>query len=92
MEIEAKLLVPDPVTADRIRSAQAWGSGYELLPGVTIAVVDTYLDTDSMALHAAGYACRRRTVEGVIVMTLKALGGASQAIHRREELEQTLPP
>jgi len=90
MEIEAKFSVPNLETFDRLKESKQL-AGFALSPGQAKQVHDTYLDTEERLILAAGYACRkRRQPEGTLV-TLKGLGGAEGAIHRREELEIQLP-
>lgn len=90
MEIEAKFIIPDAATAEAILATDRWGS-FNLTAAETQQVKDTYVDTPDHRLRAAGYACRyRETGEGVLV-TLKSLGEAQDALHQREELEAHLP-
>jgi CHAD domain-containing protein len=90
MEIEAKFAVPDADTFQRLRTVKRL-AGFTIAAGKTREVHDTYLDTADRAILAAGYACRRRVQDDSILITLKGLGGAEGAIHRREELEVLLP-
>jgi inorganic triphosphatase YgiF len=89
-EIEAKFLVPEPGTADRIRALTRLGS-YALLEGREQSVTDDYFDTEDRALFAAGYACRRREMQDGILLTVKSVAGSDGAVHRREELEVKVP-
>ena len=90
MEIEAKFAIPDRDTFEQLRSVSRLND-YELSAGELTIVQDEYLDTAERALLAAGYACRRRNYPEGLVMTLKGLGSAAGAIHRREEYETRLP-
>jgi CHAD domain-containing protein len=90
MEIEAKFALPDEETFQRLRAADHL-AGFALSTGRVKEVRDTYLDTAGRLILAAGYACRRRELGDQVTMTLKGLGGAAGAVHRREELEVTLP-
>jgi CHAD domain-containing protein len=90
MEIEAKLAVPDIETFQRLQAADHL-AGLALSVGQVKQVHDTYLDTAGRVIRAAGYACRRREHAEEVTFTLKGLGGAEGAVHRREELEITLP-
>ncbi|NIV33229.1 MAG: CYTH domain-containing protein [Anaerolineae bacterium] len=90
MEIEAKFAVPDAVIFRRLQAVDRL-AGFVLSTGQTKQVHDTYLDTAERLILAAGYACRRREQEGEVLITLKGLGGAGGAVHRREELEVALP-
>jgi inorganic triphosphatase YgiF len=89
MEIEAKFIVPGLAIADRIRALSLLG-GYSLRPGHLQVIHDAYLDTPRRSLLSAGYACRRREGNGVVLVTLKGVTGVSGAVHRREELEVEL--
>ncbi len=90
MEIEAKFALPD---ADALRRLQAIDrlAGFALSTPQVKQMRDTYLDTFERAILSAGYACRRREREGQVVFTLKGLKGVDGAVHRREELEVSLP-
>ncbi len=89
-EIEAKFIVPDRPSYERVRALDRLG-GYALLDPRAQDVQDVYLDTPDRALLAAGYACRRRELGGAVVMTLKAVLSPPGEVHRREELEVSLP-
>lgn len=86
MEIEAKFIVPDRETFDRLQAAPAL-AGFAVGPGKDKPVQDTYLDTPARQVLAAGYALRQRRQPDGILYTLKGLGGAGGAIHLREEVE-----
>jgi len=90
MEIEAKFSVPDVEIFQRLRSTQELAE-YPLSAGQTKQVQDTYLDTEDRSILAAGYACRRREGREGTLITVKGLGGAEGAVHRREELELQMP-
>jgi CHAD domain-containing protein/transposase-like protein len=90
MEIEAKFTVTNPETFGRLQAADHI-AGLTLGPAKKTHVHDTYLDTTDRAILAAGYACRRREKGQSLLITLKSLGGVEGAIHRREELEISLP-
>ncbi|GAB4540954.1 MAG: hypothetical protein Kow0063_31330 [Anaerolineae bacterium] len=90
MEIEAKFCVPDEETYHRLRQANQV-AGYLLSAGQVKQVQDTYLDTEERVILAAGYACRRREQTGGTLVTLKGLGGAQGAVHRRHEVEIQMP-
>lgn len=89
-EIEAKLLIPDRKALEELKRCDRM-AGFELGPGTAHVVRDTYLDTRTRALLAAGFACRRREQEGRVIMTLKGTSTAGDAIHRRREMEVELP-
>jgi len=86
MEIEAKFTVPDPSVYWRLQTA-AHLAGYSLSTTQVKPVWDTYLDTKNQRILAAGYSCRRRATREGIVITLKSLGGAEGAVHRRRKYE-----
>ena len=89
MEIEAKFAVPDMATFQRLQ-AVAHVAGFSLSAHQVQQVHDIYLDTDDRLILASGYACRRRETESEVLITLKGLGRAEGAIHRRKELEISL--
>ena len=89
MEIEAKFAVPDEATSSKLKTVKKI-AGYALSPGKTKRVHDTFVDTPDRAILASGHVCRRREVDGQIVMTLKRGQTVEGAVHRREELEITL--
>lgn len=90
MEIEAKFVIPDPAVYWRLQTAMHL-AGYALSTQKVLDIRDTYLDTSKRHILTAGYSCRRRRLPEGIVMTLKSLGRADGAIHRRQEFETTLP-
>jgi CHAD domain-containing protein len=90
MEIEAKFAVPNAETFERLQAVKRLGA-FTLAAGQTKHVRDTYSDTADRTILAAGYACRRRVQDDGVLITLKGLGGAEGAVHRRDELEILLP-
>ena len=90
MEIEAKFVLPDMDTFQRLQTVDRL-AGFALSAGRVKQVRDTYLDTVGRLILSAGYACRRREQSEGILITLKGLGGAQGAVHRREELEVLIP-
>ncbi len=88
-ETEAKLLVADLVSFNRAKALRALGE-FALSAGQEVDVHDTYQDTPSRTLLAAGWALRTRERAGEILLTLKSLAPLSGVIHEREELEVTL--
>ncbi len=74
METEAKLLIPDGETRDRLSRCSA-AAGFSLQPVRALTVRDTYLDTKERMLLAAGFACRFREESGRCIVTLKSTGG-----------------
>jgi len=89
-EIEAKFIVPDRISYERVRVLERLGR-YSLLAPRVQDVRDEYLDTPDRALLSAGYACRRRELAGAVIMTLKSVLSQPGEVHRREELEVNLP-
>lgn len=55
-------------------------------------LTDHYMDTADGDILKGGYACRVRKKGEKWVVTLKGLGGADGAIHRREEYEMAVQP
>ncbi len=90
MEIEAKFALPDMDAFQRLQTVDCL-AGFTLSVGRVKQVRDTYLDTVGRLILRAGYACRRREESEGIRITLKGLGGAQGAVHRREELEMWIP-
>jgi inorganic triphosphatase YgiF len=91
VEIEAKFNVPDREVWQRLQALDRL-AGFDLVAGRVKRVRDIYLDTPDRHIFYAGYACRLRRQDDEYLITLKALGGAQDAIHRRQELEATVPP
>jgi CHAD domain-containing protein len=91
MEIEAKFVIPDPGITRRLKTLRRL-AGFRLGERRISRVLDTYLDTKDRSLMSAGVACRVRWHDdGQLLLTLKEMGGATGAVHRREELEILLP-
>ena len=90
MEVEAKFSIPDEQTYQRLLEATSL-AGYTLKEPALLQIHDRYVDTAEGAILAGGYACRIRQQNDLTYATLKGLGTASGAIHRREELEVELP-
>jgi len=90
MEIEAKWKVADADTLRRLCNLDHLAC-YDVLPGRTHEVHDTYLDSPDRRMLAAGFACRRREQGDAVRITLKGLGGSDGAVHRRAEHEMLLP-
>ncbi len=91
MEIEAKFVVPDPSVSRRLKLLRRL-AGFALGERKVSRVLDTYLDTKDRSLMMAGMACRvRRQSDGRLLLTVKGMGTATGAVHRREELEIPLP-
>jgi CHAD domain-containing protein len=90
LEVEAKFSVPDEQTYQRLLEVTSL-TGYTLEDPVLLRIHDRYADTVEGSILAGGYACRIRQQNDLTFATLKGLGAASGAIHRREELEVELP-
>jgi len=90
MEIESKFAVPDEATWLRLQSVEQV-AGYTLSAGELKQVHDTFMDTPAHEILSSGHVCRQREVDGQIVMTLKSKQQVVGVVHRREELEVTLP-
>jgi inorganic triphosphatase YgiF len=77
--------VPDPVVYWSLQTTDHL-AGYSLSTTQVKPVWDTYLDTKRHRMLEAGYSCRRRVAyKKGIVITLKSLGRAEGAVHRRGE-------
>ena len=87
-EVEAKLQAGDPAPLEALSSETAL-DGATLGPARTVDETDRYLDTADGRLEAALWACRLRTREGVVRVSLKgpAEGPGPGWLHRRPELE-----
>jgi CHAD domain-containing protein len=90
MEVEAKFVLPDQDTVSRLIGIVRLGP-FVPAGGTSRQVRDRYLDTSTFALYRSGYACRLRDQGGRRIATLKGLGAAESAIHRRVEKESALP-
>ncbi len=90
MEIEAKFAVPDEATLNRLAQVDRL-AGYTLLPAKIKRVHDTFMDTPDRAVLASGHVCRQRDYGDHLVMSLKSGHTVEGGVHRREELEVTLP-
>ena len=92
VEIEAKFVVPDLQVFEKLASLEVLG-GYGLVPRGERRITDRYFDTRRRALLRASYALRRRSDDagGSEVVTVKGLGGARGAVHRRFEHEAQVP-
>jgi len=90
LEIEAKFRVPDDRTFRRLLEAPAL-AGFALGQASLAELHDRYLDTAGGALLGGGFACRLRRDGEQVTATLKGLGEAEGAVHRRVEHEFELP-
>ncbi len=90
MEIEAKFRLPNRQIWLHMQATSQL-AGYTLATPRVKRVRDTYLDTADRRVLAAGYICRKRAQSDGSLITLKSVGQAQGAIHRRDELEVLLP-
>ena len=88
-ELEAKLVVPDEAAFAALAEVERIGY-LRVRPCGSRLQQDTYVDTASLRLLRAGYACRLRHVGHRAFVTLKGLGGASGVLHEREEIEEEI--
>jgi len=88
-----KYTVTDPTVFAVLLELQTLGT-YGLRPKGERHLIDHYLDTPNRDLLRDGYACRLREDEadGRWVLTVKGLGKADGAMHRREEHESEILP
>lgn len=63
---------------------------FSLGPAVVVNVTDRYFDTPDMRLLSRRYACRLRIQDGRAMATLKGMGGVTDGLHEREEIEIAL--
>ncbi len=88
MEIEAKFIIPDQDTMNRLQKVVRFGDYRLAAPTMPpLHVHDRYLDTPAQTLYQNGYACRIRTQDDLQTVHLKGLGEVETAIHQRVELE-----
>ena len=86
MEIEVKYTISDDQVFANLKSLSAVGK-FSVSPGHLVTFCDTYYDTASSHLLAAGYALRFRQYDGQVVLSLKSLTPSVDNIHKREETE-----
>ena len=90
MEVEAKFRIPDRKAHRTLLRLQEL-AGYSLAPIGRVQVTDRYYDSPEGLLLAASFSCRLRSQGEQILATLKGLGAADGAVHRRAEHEVVLP-
>lgn len=90
MEIEAKFAIPNRATYRQVAHLREL-AGFTLRPVGVVQVADRYFDTAEGRLLSARYTCRLRAGDGDVIATLKGLGRADGAVHRRVEEEVRLP-
>jgi inorganic triphosphatase YgiF len=88
LEVELKLRAEDEEPLRQLATLERLGH-YRLGPASEAREVDRYLDTPDGRLSAAQWACRLRSRDGRVLISLKgpAEHDAGDAIHRRPELE-----
>ena len=93
MEIEAKFVVPDEATFDRLRHLEALGP-YTLRDTRAKHTHDRYLDTEDRSFYKRDLYVRLRQLSGGgLLLTIKGLGlGVREgSIHTRDEYETQVP-
>jgi inorganic triphosphatase YgiF len=87
-EVEARFRAETTEPLDELAARRRLGPAV-LGPSRTIDEMDRYLDTDDGRLAAARWACRLRTRDGDIRISLKGPAGrsADEWMHRRPEIE-----
>lgn len=88
-EVEAKLSADGPEPLLRLAEVDRLAD-VVLGPPRTVAEVDRYLDTDDLRLAAARWACRLRSRNGGVRVSLKgpaASEAPADGLHRRPEIE-----
>jgi inorganic triphosphatase YgiF len=90
IEIEAKFLADGPAPLAELEAIERIGD-LALGPPRPVDEMDRYLDTSDGRLAAARWACRLRTRDGVVRVSLKGppegAGDADPSMHRRPEIE-----
>jgi len=88
LEVELKLRAEDEAALHHLATLDRLGP-CELGPPREIPELDRYLDTADGRLAAARWACRLRTRDGTVRVSLKgpAQHAVGDAVHRRPELE-----
>ncbi len=89
MEVEAKFRIPNRKVHRTLLRLQDL-AGYSLTPLDRVQVTDRYYDTSEGRLLAASFSCRLRSQGDQILVTLKGVGDADGAVHRRAEHEVEL--
>ncbi len=88
-EIEAKFRADGPGSLERLAAVPRLGDAV-LGPPRTVAEVDRYLDTADLRLASAHWACRLRSRDGGVRVSLKGPAEAdapADGLHRRPEIE-----
>jgi CHAD domain-containing protein len=90
VEVEAKFIIPDESTLQRLLETVSL-AGFALGEETVTEIHDRYLDTEDGALLMNGFSCRLRRENHHYIATVKGLGSVSGAIHHRAEYETDLP-
>ncbi len=88
-EVEAKLTADGPGPLTRLAAVERLADAV-LGPARTVDEVDVYLDTEDLRLSAARWACRLRSREGAVRVSLKGPAASevpADGLHRRPEVE-----
>lgn len=89
LELEAKFIIRKPEQLKRALAVLR-ELGYPVRKRTTQQQTDSYFDTSTMALRAAGWAYRCRKVGDVETLYLKSFGTHSNRVHARSEISQSL--
>lgn len=91
MEVEAKFIIPERETVERLGRIVRLGT---FVPGQERIdhIHDVYLDTANRDLYGHGLACRRREGKAGSALEIKGLGQAEHAVHERQEYTLALAP
>jgi CHAD domain-containing protein len=87
VEVELKYRVADVAAAARLAGVRTLGPFRAAGRSRQVQVEDRYLDTADGALGRAGWAVRLRRGPAMTILSVKSTTPASDALHRREELE-----
>ena len=88
-EVEAKLSADGPGPLTTLATVERLADAV-LGPARTVEETDRYLDTADLRLSSAGWACRLRSREGTVTVSLKgpaASTAPADGLHRRPEIE-----
>jgi inorganic triphosphatase YgiF len=89
-ERELKFSLIDDFPETEELKSQFEAAGLELKSQPTQKQFDTYYDDLAQTLRQAGFALRRRKVDGLSLATFKAQATINGALHQREELEEPM--
>lgn len=86
LETEVKFQIPNYDTFAALSTLRQLDD-FRLQPRGVKKVADRYLDTADRAIIQAGFACRVRTVDKKLTLSLKSLTPPQDDVHRRQEIE-----